>query len=229
MHLKRTHGAINKIISTDAIISDTGADELAHFEKCNTSANIFASVTRIENKEILENDEIDINFEEAKGFDNNNEIEITQEACDNQTIKSILVRDLAVMVSSILSDLVVPRKTAQFLIKSLSIFLTTSLTLVLQKWHDNTREDGTIDIDNILNTIRDSVSNFSSEFRRNKYYKTIGTLIWPQEYPIALENVEFFRGLRRQVIQVQGNLFHFDMFCKDFYQFLVFLQLLISI
>jgi len=58
--------------------------------------------------------------------------------------------------------------------------MTTSLTLALQKWHDNnTREDGTIHIDNILNVIGDSVSNFSSEYKRNQYYITIGTLIFP--------------------------------------------------
>lgn len=88
--------------------------------------------------------------------------------------------------------------------------MTTSLTLALQKWHDNnTREDGIINIDNILHIIKDSVSNFSSEYKRNQYYITIGTLIFPQEYPITLENVEFPRGLRRRVIRVQDNLFHY--------------------
>lgn len=167
IHLKRTHGAINKSIPiTDAIISDTGeaVNALTHPEICNVPTNTSKPKMRIENKEIFEHDEI-INFEEAVALDNDN----------NQTAKSILVRDLAVTVSSLLSDLIVPRKTAQFLIKSLSVFLTTSLTLALQKWHDsNTREDGIIDINNILNIIRDSVSNFSSEYKRNQYYKTIG-------------------------------------------------------
>jgi len=114
----------------------------------------------------------------------------------------ILVRDLALILSSLLSDPVIPRKTAQFLIKNLSIFLTiflTSLTLALQKWHDNTRENSIIDIDDILQIIRDSVSNFSNEYSRNQYYKTMSILIFPQEYPIALENVEFSRGLRKRI------------------------------
>jgi len=149
------------------------------------STNISRLKTRIWNKEIFENDKI--NFEETTTLDNDN----------NQTVKSILVRDLALIVSSLLSDLVIPRKTAQFLIKSLSIFLTTSLMLALQKWHDNTRENGIID--DILQIIRDSVSNFSSEYSRNQYYKTMGTLIFSQEYPIALENVEFSRGLRKRI------------------------------
>jgi len=158
MHLKRTHGAINKIISvTDAIISDTGeaTNALTHPETNNISTNTSKPKTRIWNKEIFENDKI--NFEEATTLDNDN----------NQTAKSILIRDLALITSSLLSDPVIPRKTAQFLIKSLSIFLTTSLTLVLQKWHDNTRENGIIDIDDVLQIIRDSVSNFSSEYSRN--------------------------------------------------------------
>lgn len=131
MHSKRTHGAINKIISvTDAIISDTGkaVNALTHPETNNVSTNTSRLKTRIWNKEIVENDEI--NFEEAAALNNDN----------NQTAKSILVRDLALIVSSLLSDLVVPKKTAQFLIKSLSGFLTISLTLALQKWHDNTRD-----------------------------------------------------------------------------------------
>lgn len=192
MHLKRTHGAVNKIISiTDSIISDTdkATNALIHPEMGNESANISKYKMKIRNKEMFENDKI-VNFEETIALQNDN----------NQTAENILIHDLSIIVSSLLSDLIVPRKTAQFLIKSLSVLLTTSLTLALQKWHDNnTRENGIIDIENILNIIRDSVSNFSSEYRRNKYYKTIGTLILPQEYPIALENVEFSRGLRRRL------------------------------
>lgn len=127
MHLKRTHSAINKIIPlSDGITSDTGeAVNALTPEICNVSTNTSKSKIRINNEEIFENDQI-MNFEEAAASDN-----------DNQTAKSILTRDLALIVSSLLSELIVPRKTAQFLIKSLSVFMTTSLTLALQKWHDN--------------------------------------------------------------------------------------------
>jgi len=73
MHLKRTHGAINKIISvTDAIISDTGeaVNALTHPETNNMSSNTSRLKTRIWNKEIFENDKI--NFEEATTLDNDN-------------------------------------------------------------------------------------------------------------------------------------------------------------
>lgn len=123
MHLKRTHGAINKITSVTAITSDTSeaVNALTHPETNNVSTNTFRLKKRIWNKEIFENNEI--NFEKAAALDNDN----------NQTAKSIIVRDLALIVSSLLSDLIIPRKTAQFLVKSLSEFLTISLTLALQK------------------------------------------------------------------------------------------------
>lgn len=87
MHLKRTHGAINKIISvTNAIISDSETVNASiHSEICNVSTNTSKPEMRISNKAILENNEI--NFEEAAALDN-----------DNQTAKSILVRDIAIIV-----------------------------------------------------------------------------------------------------------------------------------
>jgi hypothetical protein len=203
MHLKRTHNAINKItdVKTDASISDEVADAFILPNIQSTTHTSTSTLNTNEEIEYINDDKMEMrHVTQTLTTDSEDSIVHIEPTCDAQTAGSILLRDLTKMISLLQSEIVVPRKTVQFFIKNLSVFLTTSLTLALQKWHDDGMRENGACINNILSIINDSVVNFSSEFARHKYYEKIGTFIRPQEYPIALENVEFCRGLRKQVI-----------------------------
>ncbi|KYN02053.1 hypothetical protein ALC62_07169 [Cyphomyrmex costatus] len=199
MHLKRIHGAVCKITSTTDIST---SDEASAAFVLPEATNNFTSMLRDTDKEFFNDKTIDLEQAIVAVDSDNNTVDI-QQMCDNETMEDILMRDLAIMVSSLLSNLTIPRKSVQFFIKNISVFLTSSLTLALKKWHDcDLSEDGTPDINNFLSIIKNSIANFSTEYTRHKYYQEIGTFIYPQEYSIALENVEFFRGLRKQVVEI---------------------------
>lgn len=192
MHYKRIHGAIPTFVSKINI-------SRSHTDNSATSS-IADSITASTMQDVRTDESIEMTDIEEIGSNSDVIIQM-QETCNDQIAKSIFTRDLSLMFSSLLSDPLIPRKTAQILIKNLLLFLTNSLTLALQTcYDDNMRTNGTFHIESILDTIKSSVINFSSEHRRNKYYKDIGTFIFPKQYPLALGNVEFSRGLRKQVI-----------------------------
>ncbi|XP_011858359.1 PREDICTED: uncharacterized protein LOC105555920, partial [Vollenhovia emeryi] len=61
-------------------------------------------------------------------------------------------------------------------------------------------KDGASGIERNLDTIKTLTDNFSSEYKRDKHYKDLGTYIYPQQYVLAVGNVEFSKGLRKQVL-----------------------------
>lgn len=207
MHYKRAHNAVTKFTAPNASMSDTGqaANAFALPIEQIVSTDNSAHTMSHENNTILQDNELEMSALEqttaASAVSSNDEITNVHQTCDDLDIKNILTHDLAVMISSLLSNAVIPRQTAQFLIRNFSVFLTNSLTFALQQWYNNGMdEDGAPDIDSILSIIKDAVVNFSSECRRHKYYKEIGTLIYPRQYPIVAGNVEFSKGLRKHVV-----------------------------
>lgn len=205
MHYKRVHGAVQTLVSPNNIsFSDTSTSAKAITASAVQDAptNDAVSTVRNENENVVtdnENTIPDVDRASTSSNCNYNTTQI-QRACNNHNIESIFIRDLSLMISSLLSDPLIPRKTAQSLIKNMLVFLTNSLTLFLQSCYDNDIRKDVADIEGILDTISTSTAMFLTEYKREKYYTNIGTYISPQQYPLALNNFEFSRGLRKQVI-----------------------------
>lgn len=200
MHYKRTHNAVTKFVSSnyDSMYDEDATSFVLSAEQEMPVENSSSTMANV-NKEIVNNSEDETAVAVIKRTASCNKTD--QVTCDDQIGENILTRDLATIVSSLLSDPIIPRKNAQTLVKHFSIFLTSSLTLTLQEWYNNgIYENNPPDIESILSTIRDSVANFSSEYKRNRYYKEKGTLIFPRQYPIIPRNVQFSRGSRKHVV-----------------------------
>lgn len=134
--------------------------------------------------------------------------ESQREQCPNKTIeeshdtesdcnlnKQFLITETALMVSSFLADPLVPRSIVKLFVKSMASYVSNLMPLLLQNCNE-------INVDKMLSQIPQTVQDFSSEHRWNKYFRDLGTYIEPEEYRTTTEpRAGIIKGKRKQILE----------------------------